>query len=149
MMMQFRKCVLRSQVLFAACVAAVLLVCGCGKSTPPDTRAADEAALRDADAQWAKTAASEDVDATIAFYSDDAIVLPPNARATTDKQRFAPFGPSYSRRAHFSRGRPRRSKSPAPTIWVTSPACIKPLAKMPRASRFQIKASFWKSGRSS
>ncbi len=51
----------------------------------PDTRAADEAAIRDADAQWSKTAATKDVDATIAFYSDDATVLPPDAPVVTTK----------------------------------------------------------------
>jgi ketosteroid isomerase-like protein len=86
LMKQFRECSFRSEVFFTACCIALWLMCGCGKSTPPDTRAADEAALRDTDAQWAKTAASKDVDATTAFYADGAVLLPPNARATTDKQ---------------------------------------------------------------
>lgn len=71
--------------VFAASILWILLATSCGKQTPPDTRAADEAALRDVDAQWAKTAATKDVDATIAFYSDDAIVLPPNAPLATGK----------------------------------------------------------------
>ena len=64
---------------------AVLVAAGCGKEEPKDTRAADEAAIQNTDAQWAKAAASKDVDATIAFYSDDAALLPPNAPMASDK----------------------------------------------------------------
>jgi uncharacterized protein (TIGR02246 family) len=43
-----------------------------------------EQTLRDLDAQWSKAAAAKDLEQTVAYYSDDAIVLPPNAtRATT------------------------------------------------------------------
>jgi ketosteroid isomerase-like protein len=43
-----------------------------------------ERTLRDLDAQWSKAAAAKDVEQTVAYYSDDAIVLPPNTtRATT------------------------------------------------------------------
>jgi ketosteroid isomerase-like protein len=42
--------------------------------------------LRDLDAKWAKAAATKDVEQTIAFYSDDAIVLPPNATSAATKE---------------------------------------------------------------
>lgn len=42
-----------------------------------------EQALRDADDQWSKAAGAHDLDKTVSFYSDDAIVLPPNAPAVT------------------------------------------------------------------
>jgi ketosteroid isomerase-like protein len=45
-----------------------------------------EQVLRELDAKWAKAAASKDVEQTIAFYSDDAIVLPPNAATATTKE---------------------------------------------------------------
>lgn len=45
-----------------------------------------EQALRDLDAQWAKAAAAKDVEQTIAYYSDDAIVLPPNATSAATKE---------------------------------------------------------------
>ena len=35
---------------------------------------------------WAKTAAAKDVEQTIAFYSDDAIVFPPNATSAATKE---------------------------------------------------------------
>lgn len=44
-----------------------------------------EQLLRDLDARWAKAAAAKDVEQTIAFYSDDAIVFPPNAASATTK----------------------------------------------------------------
>ena len=38
-----------------------------------------EAILRDLDTQWSKAAAAKDLEQMIAYYSDDAVVLPPNA----------------------------------------------------------------------
>ena len=38
-----------------------------------------ERILRDLDAQWSKAAAAKDVEQTIAYYSDEATVFPPNA----------------------------------------------------------------------
>jgi ketosteroid isomerase-like protein len=48
-----------------------------------DTKA--EQALRDADDAWSKAAASKDLEKTVAYYSNDAIVLPPNAPIATTK----------------------------------------------------------------
>jgi ketosteroid isomerase-like protein len=45
----------------------------------------DEKAVRDADAEWSKVAGAKDLDKTVAFYADDAIVLPPNEAAVTTK----------------------------------------------------------------
>jgi ketosteroid isomerase-like protein len=43
-----------------------------------------ERILRDLDAQWSKAAAARNLEQTVAYYSEDAIVLPPNAiRAAT------------------------------------------------------------------
>jgi ketosteroid isomerase-like protein len=44
-----------------------------------------EQLLRDLDTKWAKAAAAKDVEQTIAFYSHDAIVFPPNATSATTK----------------------------------------------------------------
>jgi uncharacterized protein (TIGR02246 family) len=46
---------------------------------------ADERAVRDADEQWSKVAAAKDLDKTVSFYGDDAVVLPPNQAAVTTK----------------------------------------------------------------
>jgi ketosteroid isomerase-like protein len=45
-----------------------------------------EQLLRDLDAEWAKVAAAKDVERTIAYYSDDAIVFPPNATSAATKE---------------------------------------------------------------
>jgi ketosteroid isomerase-like protein len=53
---------------------------------PPDTRAADEATLRNLDAEWSKAAGAKDVDKTVSYYSADAMVLPPNSPVLADKE---------------------------------------------------------------
>jgi ketosteroid isomerase-like protein len=59
-------------------------------SGSPAEKASDtqpvEQLLRDLDAQWAKAAAAKDVEQTIGYYSDDAIVLPPNATSAATKE---------------------------------------------------------------
>lgn len=65
--------------------AVALLLSACGSSTPPDTRAADEKAIRDLDAQWSKTASANNVDGTVSYYTDDAALLPPNAPIADNK----------------------------------------------------------------
>ena len=52
---------------------------------PPTANGADEKALRDADAEWSKAAGAKDLDKTVSFYADDALVLPPNEAAVTSK----------------------------------------------------------------
>lgn len=68
----------------------VLLMClfaACQSQTPAgDTRAADEATLRNLDAEWSKAAGAKDVDKTASYYTDDALILPPNMPAIHGKQ---------------------------------------------------------------
>ena len=45
-----------------------------------------EKALRDLDDQWSKAAGSKDLDKTVSYYSDDAIVMPPNNKIATTKE---------------------------------------------------------------
>src|SRR5215472_4057662 len=45
-----------------------------------------ERILRDLDGEWARAAAAKDLERTIAYYSDDAIVLPPNAASAATKE---------------------------------------------------------------
>ncbi len=54
-------------------------------ATSTDTRAADEASLKTTESEWSKAAGTKDVEKTVAFYSDDAIVLPPNSPVLTGK----------------------------------------------------------------
>lgn len=57
----------------------------CAPPAPPDTRAQDEAAVREADAAFSAAAQSGDLDATMAFYADDAVSMPPNDSLKTGK----------------------------------------------------------------
>jgi ketosteroid isomerase-like protein len=55
---------------------------------PGDARVAadaDEKAVRDADAEWSKVAGAKDLDKTVSFYAEDAMVLPPNQAMVTTK----------------------------------------------------------------
>lgn len=61
-------------VLFSA-----LSIAGCNQGAPTDTRAADERAIRAADAAGLKAAQAKDVNGAITNYADDASWLPPNA----------------------------------------------------------------------
>jgi len=70
-------------VLFAVLFA---LFTGCEEKAPPDMRATDEAALRGADEAWSKVTAAKDVEGHLAYYADDASVLPPNAPIVTGKE---------------------------------------------------------------
>ena len=74
------------KLALCGCLALLLIASACTPPPPPDTRAADEAAIRDADTEWSKTAGTKDVDGTVAYYTDDATVLSPNAPMTTGKQ---------------------------------------------------------------
>ena len=45
-----------------------------------------EQRLRDLDVEWAKAAAAKDIEQTIGYYSNDAVVLPPNATGAATKE---------------------------------------------------------------
>ena len=65
-------------------LSATILIWSCGPAPAPDTRAADAAAIQALDDQWSATAAKNDLDGTVAFYADDAVLLPPNAPIAKD-----------------------------------------------------------------
>jgi ketosteroid isomerase-like protein len=68
---------------------SLLVILGCASTqqspSQPDMRAADEAAVRKTDTDWAAAAQSKQVDAWVAYYSDEAVVLPPNENAASTK----------------------------------------------------------------
>jgi ketosteroid isomerase-like protein len=83
-----KTAIIARTMCFGSLYVLVLLGCTSAPQQPPaqpDTRAADEAAVRKTDADWAASAQSKQVDAWVAFYSDDAVVLPPNDNAATSK----------------------------------------------------------------
>jgi ketosteroid isomerase-like protein len=69
-------------------LACVLLVLGCnpGQQQPAASQAADEAAVRQTDESWSKAAQSKKVDDWVAFYSDDAVLLPPDDKKASGKE---------------------------------------------------------------
>ena len=68
-------------------LAALLIgVTACKSDVSADNRPAAETAVKEADAQWSKVAGTRDVDATVAYYTDDASLLSPNAPIATSKQ---------------------------------------------------------------
>ncbi len=52
---------------------------------PPDTRAADEQAIRDGEAQWVKDFAAKDVEKVVSHYADDAASMIPDMALMTGK----------------------------------------------------------------
>ena len=72
-------------LFWCSSIALLIVISGCNQQ-PPDNRAADESTIRNLDAQWSKTAGTHDLDGIVSYYSDDAVLLPPNAPAITGKQ---------------------------------------------------------------
>jgi len=62
----------------------LILAAGC-QQQPPDTRAADEAALRARDAEWSKVTGAKDAAAFASFFADGGVIMPPNGPALTDR----------------------------------------------------------------
>jgi uncharacterized protein (TIGR02246 family) len=77
-----------------AMVAAVLLWTGGCSSAPEVNLAAEEKAIRDTEADFAKAVAAKDVEKAVAFYAEDAVMLPPGEAAATGK---AAIRASYTR----------------------------------------------------
>lgn len=71
-----------SRIAAGACLALLLFAAACSRPAPAE----DEAAIRELDAQWSKTAAANDLDGTVSYYTDDATLLPPNAPIAVGKQ---------------------------------------------------------------
>jgi uncharacterized protein (TIGR02246 family) len=67
--------------ILALVVLPIVIVC----NFPPPASGSDEQAVRDADADWSKAAGAKDLDKTVSYYADDAIVLPPNEPMVTTK----------------------------------------------------------------
>jgi uncharacterized protein (TIGR02246 family) len=75
---------MRSGVLVAILTAGGLAG-GCGAGVNLD-KSGEAAELRKLDEQWSAAAAKNDLEATLAFYADDAVVLPGNAPIAADKK---------------------------------------------------------------
>jgi uncharacterized protein (TIGR02246 family) len=68
------------------CCAAVLgMTWGCGKQTIPDTREADERAVRECEIEASKAIAAKDLESFISFFAEDASGFYPNTPIITGK----------------------------------------------------------------
>jgi len=75
----------RKPLVLSVCFA-LLSFAFFGTASAADTNSVIEQALRDADAQLSAAATAKDLDKTVSYYSDDAIVMPPNSASTTTKE---------------------------------------------------------------
>ncbi len=75
-----------SKIPFTIMAAVLCVTAVHGQQTAAPDRHAAESELRRLDEQWSATAARNDLDGTVAFYADNAVLLPPNAPMATDKE---------------------------------------------------------------
>jgi uncharacterized protein (TIGR02246 family) len=75
---------MKTKCVFTACFALLSLALVI-TSSAADTKATEQN-LRDLDDQWSAAAGAKDLEKTVSFYSEDAIVMPPNASAATTKK---------------------------------------------------------------
>src|SRR5882724_9671116 len=76
----------RRTLVLLVLISCAFVATSCGPSATSDSGAADAAAIQALDEQWSATAAKNDVDGTIAFYADDAVLLPGNAPIARDRK---------------------------------------------------------------
>jgi uncharacterized protein (TIGR02246 family) len=72
--------------LLLVLLPSAFVATSCAPSVTGDDRASDASAIQALDEQWSATAARNDVEGTIAFYANDAVLLPPNAPIATDQK---------------------------------------------------------------
>ena len=75
---------MKTKCVFTACFVLLSLALVI-TSSAADTKATEQN-LRDLDDQWSAAAGAKDLEKTVSFYSEDAIVMPPNASAATTKE---------------------------------------------------------------
>jgi len=83
-----RRWIPSTLIALVTCLAA----CQQQPQAPPDTRATDEAAIRDLDTQWSKATGTKNVQQFVSFFADDATFLPPNVAAMTSKETIQKWG---------------------------------------------------------
>jgi len=76
--------VMKTKPLFLSGCIALLSFAFVGTATAGDTKIEQD--LRDLDAKWSAAAGAKDIDKTVSYYSEDAIVMPPNAPSATTRE---------------------------------------------------------------
>ena len=75
---------MKTKPLFLSGCIALLSFAFVGTATAGDTKIEQD--LRDLDAKWSAAAGAKDIDKTVSYYSEDAIVMPPNAPSATTRE---------------------------------------------------------------
>ncbi len=143
----------RSKILSFSALIVAALAAACAEQTakqpvaPPDTRKADEAAIRAASAEWSKAAEAKDLDKAVSYYAEDAIFLVDkgamvngrNSIRMTWKDMLAPTAPTltfattyvevarsgdmayeygtYKLVSEAKKGKPKEEKGKYATVW--------------------------------
>ena len=75
---------MKTKTLILFSCFALLSFAFAGTAPAADTKI--EQALRDLDAQWSAAAGAKDLDKTVSYYAESAIVMPPNAPSATIRE---------------------------------------------------------------
>ena len=81
----------RSMFPLLAALFAMIISMACAEQTaqkpapPPDTRKADEAAIRTASSDWSKASQSKDLDKATSYYADEAVYFTNNGARVKGK----------------------------------------------------------------
>jgi len=90
-------------LVFSFGLAVFTLACREKEAAPaPDTRAEDERALRDSDAQWSKAAGAKDVEQFVSFFADDSSELPPNGPGLAGKEAIRKWASELTAQSGFA-----------------------------------------------
>jgi uncharacterized protein (TIGR02246 family) len=89
-----------SALVFVLFLIALATAC----QTQADTRAADEASLKKLDDEWSRAVGSRDVEKTVSYYSDDAVMMPPDIPTLTGKEPIRALWRSMLESPSFSGG---------------------------------------------
>ena len=75
---------MKTKPLFLSGCIALLSFAFVGTATAGDTKIEQD--LRDLDAKWSAAAGAKDIDKTVSYYSEDAVVMPPNAPSAKTRE---------------------------------------------------------------
>jgi uncharacterized protein (TIGR02246 family) len=75
---------MKTNQLFLSGCFVVLSFAFVGTAAAGDTKIEQD--LRDLDAKWSAAAAAKDIDKTVSYYSEDAVVMPPNAPSAKTRE---------------------------------------------------------------
>ena len=97
--------------LLLVLIPSAVVATSCFPSATGNKRGADVSAIQALDEQWSATAARNDLEGTVAFYADDAVLLPPNALIATERKSIRESGRACSVPIQPCPGRFLKSKS--------------------------------------